>query len=103
MTVRTSRKRVTFTRPFSLSGIDGMQPAGTYEVETEEELLEGLSFPSYRRIGTWIFFPSRAGGTVLTEIAVIDPLELEAAQQRDAIAGKQARAEIQDTQGLDFA
>jgi hypothetical protein len=29
MTVRTSRKSVTFTQPFSLSRIDEAQPAGT--------------------------------------------------------------------------
>ena len=32
MTVRTSRRNVTFTQPFSLSGIDEVQPAGTYTV-----------------------------------------------------------------------
>ena len=47
--MRTSRKRVTFRRPFSLSGIDEVQPAGTYMVETSEELIEGLSFPVWRR------------------------------------------------------
>ena len=41
----TSRRTVTFARPFSLRGIDGVRPAGTYTVETEEELIEGLSFP----------------------------------------------------------
>jgi hypothetical protein len=46
MTARTSRKSVTFTQPFSLSGIDEVQPAGTYTVETDEELLPGLSFPA---------------------------------------------------------
>jgi hypothetical protein len=50
MTVRTSRQSVTFTEPFSLSGIDEVQPAGTYTVETDEELLPGLSFPAYRRV-----------------------------------------------------
>ena len=52
MTVHTSRKTVTFARPFSLSGIDEVQPAGTYTVETDEELLPGLSLPAYRRIAT---------------------------------------------------
>ena len=42
MTVRTSRKTVTFRQPFSLSGIDEVQPAGTYTVETDEELLAGF-------------------------------------------------------------
>ena len=31
---------VTFTHPFNLSGVDEVQPAGTYTVETDEELLE---------------------------------------------------------------
>ena len=84
MTVRTSRKTVTFTQPFSLSGIDEVQPAGTYTVETDEELLPGLSFPAYRRIATLIFLRSQRGGPVVEEVANIDPLELQAAQERDA-------------------
>ena len=83
MTVRTSRKTVTFTRPFSLSGIE-VQPAGTYTVETDEELLPGLSFPAYRRIASLIFLRSRGGGAVVEEVANVDPLELQAAQERDA-------------------
>ena len=63
MTVRTSRKSVTFTQPFSLSGFDEVQPAGTYTVETDEELLPGLSFPAYRRIASLIFLRSRGGGS----------------------------------------
>jgi hypothetical protein len=82
MTVRTSRKSVTFTRPFSLSGIDEVQPAGTYTVETDEELLPGLSFPAYRRLATLMVLRSRGGAPV--EVANIDPLELQAAQDRDA-------------------
>jgi hypothetical protein len=35
MTVRTTNKTVTFTRPFSLSGIEA-QAAGTYTVDTSE-------------------------------------------------------------------
>jgi hypothetical protein len=84
MTVRTSRKSVTFTRPFSLSGIDDVQPAGTYTVETDEELLPGLSFPAHRRIATLIFLRSRRGGSIVEEVPNVDPLELHAAQERDA-------------------
>jgi len=83
MTVRTSRKTVTFTRPFSLSGIE-VQPAGTYTVETDEELIPGVSFPAYRRIASLIFLRSRGGGAVVEEMANVDPLELQAAQERDA-------------------
>jgi hypothetical protein len=84
MTVRTSRKTVTFTRPFSLSGIDKVQPAGTYTVETEEEFLPSSSCPAYRRIATLIFLRLRGGGAIVEEVASIDPLELQAAQERDA-------------------
>ncbi len=84
MTVRTSRKTVTFTRPFSLTGIDDVQPAGSYTVETDEELLPGLSFPAYRRIATLILLRSPSCGRVVEEVVDIDPLELQAAQARDA-------------------
>ena len=84
MSVRTSHESVTFTRPFSLSALDEVQAAGTYTVETVEELLPGLSFPAWRRIATMIFLPSRPGGAFVEQVVNIDPLELEAAQERDA-------------------
>jgi hypothetical protein len=84
MSVRTSHKIVTFIRPFSLSAIDEVQPAGTYTVETHEELLPGVSFPAWRRIATLLFLPSRPGGAFVEQMVDIDPSELETAQQRDA-------------------
>jgi hypothetical protein len=93
MTVRTSHKSVTFTRPFSLSGIDEVQSAGTYTVETSEELLQGLSFPAYRRIETLIFLPARPGGAFVERVVNIDPLELEAAHTRDAGPVAQPRSD----------
>ena len=94
MTVRTSHKSVTFTRPFSLSGIDEVQTAGTYTVETSEELLQGVSFPAYRRIETLIFLPARPGGAFVERVVNIDPLELEAAHKRDAGLAAQPRSEV---------
>jgi hypothetical protein len=43
-----------------------------------------LSVPAWRRIATLIFLPSRPGGVFLEQVVTIDPLELEAAQERDA-------------------
>ena len=83
MTMRTSRRTVTFTRPFSLRGNATEQPAGTYAVETDEQLLEGLSFPAYRRVATTIFLPSRPGGLVSGQLLTLDPLELNAAEKRE--------------------
>ena len=84
MTVRASHKTVRFARPFSLSAVDEVQAAGTYTVETEEESLPGLSFLAWRRVATLIYLPSRSGGAFVEQVVNIDPLELEAAQERDA-------------------
>jgi hypothetical protein len=84
MTMRTNHKTVTFTQPFSLNGIDEVQVAGTYTVETNEEPLQGVSFPAYRRVETLMFLPSRPGGPFVERLVNIDPSELEAAQKRDA-------------------
>ena len=84
---RTSRTTVTFARPFTLRGTDGEQPAGTYLVETDAELIPGLSFIAWRRVASLMFLPSRPGGPVPGRIATVDPLELEAARARDAGGG----------------
>jgi hypothetical protein len=41
-----------------------------------------LSYPAYRRIATLICLRSRGGGRVVEEVVNIDPLELQAAQER---------------------
>jgi hypothetical protein len=70
--------------PFNLSGVDEVQPAGTYTVETDEELLQTLSVPAYRRISTLMRLPARPTGAMLTQIVEIDALELAAILERDA-------------------
>lgn len=82
--MRTSRKTVTFAQPFSLRGIGAEQPAGTYVVETDEELLEGLPFPAYRRVATMILLPARAGDAVSGQLVAIGPSDLDTAEKRDA-------------------
>ena len=49
---------------------------------TDEELIEGLSFPAYHRVSTVIFVPGLSRSSV--EMVTIDPLDLQAAQERDA-------------------
>jgi hypothetical protein len=86
MTVRTILKTITFTRPFSISGIDEVQPPGNYLVETEEELLPDLSFRAFRRRATLIWLRSQPGEPIREQAVEIDPLELQAAQERDSSA-----------------
>lgn len=78
---RTERSKLTFGRPFTLKGGERSFPAGAYELVTEEELIEGLSFPAYRRIASWIFVPAQNPGT--TEMIMIDPVNLAAVHASD--------------------
>jgi hypothetical protein len=71
---------------FSLNGIDEVQPAGSYTVETREDL-PGFVGSRLAPIATLIFLPSRPGGAFVEQVVNIDPLELEAAQERAASIG----------------
>jgi hypothetical protein len=86
MIARTRSKTAVFTRPFLLKGVDRILPAGDYRVVTDEELVEGLSFPVYRRTSTMIFVPAQSHSASSVEMVVIDPIDLQAAQDRDAAA-----------------
>jgi hypothetical protein len=83
MTVRTTSRTVTFMHPFSLNAALEVHPAGTYTVETDEELLQGLSIPAYKRIATLLLL-ERTAGPILTQIVETNPLELAGALARDA-------------------
>jgi hypothetical protein len=91
--MRTNSKNVTFSRPFALMGMDGVQPAGTYTVETDEELLPTLLHSAYRRTTTWLALPSHAARAGSMQLISIDPIELEAALARDAPGGWSLAAE----------
>lgn len=88
---RTTLTYVVFARPFSLTGLDGPQPAGTYAIETEEELLEGLSFPAYRRTGTVMLLPAKPGSMVTGQAVAVDPVELDAVAQASKTDPEQVR------------
>lgn len=47
MLTRTSNKTATFTKPFALGDFDEVPPADNYVVDTNENLLQGLSFSAY--------------------------------------------------------
>ncbi len=86
MLTRTKRVTLTFQHPFSLKGVDRRLAAGEYEVATDEELIEGLSFPVYRRVATMIFLPGDARRSPSIEMVNVDPADLAAAQQQDQAA-----------------
>jgi hypothetical protein len=74
---------VTFAHPFLLKGVDRILAAGDYRIVTDEELIEELSFPVYRRVATMIFVPAKSGSASTVEMVTIDPQDLQAAQELD--------------------
>jgi hypothetical protein len=82
MLTRTQRSTFIFARPFRLATEARLQPAGTYLVETEEELLDGLSFPAYRRIGMTITLQSAPAGATGQAVSV-DAADFIRAQDAD--------------------
>ncbi len=85
MTTRTLTRTVTFTKPFNLAELDETQPAGTYTVETDEELIEGVSFHAFQRILTLIHLHARAGRPGTSQTASVDPKGLDDALLRDLL------------------
>jgi hypothetical protein len=83
MTTRSHSKSVLFSHSFELKGIDRILPPGEYRIVTDEELIEELSFPVYRRVATMIFVPAETHRASSVEMVTIDPQELQAAQERD--------------------
>ena len=85
MNIRTTHKTVKFNHPVSIKGVGRVLPAGSYEVVTDEELIEGLSFPVYRRTATMILAPTQSSVPSI-EMLAIEPDDLAAAMKRDTLA-----------------
>ena len=77
MTTRTTSTRVAFFRSFQLNGMDRRHPAGSYIVETDEELPESSSVPGRRRTATYIVLPGHPGSASVSQTVEIEPGELQ--------------------------
>jgi hypothetical protein len=84
--MRSRRETIHFKHPFRLKGIDRLLSAGAYEVVTDEEMIDGLSFPCFRRIATLIVVPGAAPHRSSMEMISISPIDLSDAQSDDASA-----------------
>jgi hypothetical protein len=84
MTTRSRRETVTFAGPARIKGIDRLLKAGAYEVVTDEELIEGLSFPSYRRVATMMMVPGAPPHTTSMEMISVSAADLDEARKLDA-------------------
>ena len=81
--MRTTRDTVTFKSSFILNADVGELPAGSYDIEIDEEDIPAQERSASRR--TAIFFYVERPGS--TRTFVIHPSELDSALRRDALKG----------------
>ena len=89
MTTRSRRENITFQHPFRIKGIDRLLPPGAYEVITDEEMIEGLSFAAFRRVATMIMVPAAPPRSSTMEMISIGSADLSDAQRIDASAPRE--------------
>jgi hypothetical protein len=80
-TTRSSDRTVTFRKPFRLAGDDAPFAPGDYLVQTDEEMIDGISFPAWRRTATTIHVRNNGA----TQARPIDPRALDLMLSRDAV------------------
>jgi len=66
-----------------LDGLDEVQPAGLYDLELDEELINGISFVAYRKVSVLIHLHPEENVSGFTRPFNISPSELEAVLKRD--------------------
>ena len=80
MNTRTTASTITFQAPFTLNENVGQLPAGTYEIEVDEEAIALGERPAFRRVATLLIV--REPGS--TRTLQIDSKQLDVALERDA-------------------
>lgn len=82
--MRSRRETVHFKHPFRIEGIDRQLAPGAYEIISDEEMIEGLSFPCFRRVATMIMVPGAPPQRSTMEMVLISPADLSHARRIDA-------------------
>ncbi|UVK41043.1 hypothetical protein LHFGNBLO_002590 [Mesorhizobium sp. AR10] len=83
MSGRTTHSIAHFTAPFVLSGLEGKLPAGDYDIDHDEELIDGMSWLAWRHVATFIHLPARTVKSPTSQLVAIDHAELETALRQD--------------------
>lgn len=78
--MRTTRTTIAFAHPFRLKSSGEVFPAGTYDLETDEEPADLGGHTIYRRVRSLLLV--RASGSVRT--VEVNPQELDRALADDA-------------------
>jgi hypothetical protein len=66
-------------------GYRSLAAPGGYEIVTDEEMIESLSFPSFRRVATMIIVPADPPRQSTTEMISISSVDLSDAQRIDRV------------------
>ncbi len=77
--VRASRTTIKLDQPFNLRGCPQSLEAGVYLVDTEEQLIESLSFCAYQRTRTSIHLHRRHGRSGLDRVLRVSGDDLDTA------------------------
>lgn len=77
MFARTKHRTVHFDQPFCMLDLGEIVAPGDYQVDEDEELIEGISWLAYRRVATFITLPATAANEYRMRLIAIDPEELE--------------------------
>jgi hypothetical protein len=83
MSARTIHSIAHFGAAFVLGGLEGKLPAGDYDIDHDEEMINGLSWVAWRRVATFIHLPARTVKGPNSQLVAIDQTELETALRRD--------------------
>jgi hypothetical protein len=81
--MRHISQSIFVSHPFELRGIDRVLPPGDYRAVTDEEQIEELVIPVYRRLSTVIFVPTDSGNASMVKTVTVDSRDLQAAQELD--------------------
>jgi hypothetical protein len=81
--MRTTKSTVTFQGPFILNSVVGELPAGSYDIEIDEEEILATDRTGYRRVAIYFYVENQRS----TRTLVIDPGDLDSALERDAETG----------------
>ena len=83
MVSRTTRTVVCFSSTFGLPDVDGLQPAGSYRIDHDEESIESLSRLAWRRVASFIYLPGIGQHGATHQMVPINPVDLDAALEKD--------------------
>ena len=81
--MRTRKSNVTFQRSFVLNWNVGELPPGTYDIEIDEEELQGSDRTGFRQVAIYFYVQKSAS----TRTFIVTPKELASALARDSKAG----------------